>query len=430
VDKSLVVADHLPQSVRYRLLETVRQYSAQELLRSAGEDGVLEVRELHAGYYLELARTAAPHTTGHGQAGWLRRLDAEWDNLRAAFAQLSAAGRADDVCRLAGYLRRFSLSRGHSAVLDYVRPVIDRPGATPSAALAEALAVAGQLLGLLARADPGELSVARAYGERALAMARAVGDLRAEAHALSKLGESAYVENDLAAVEQFAIRGAAIARQLDDQSLLAEHLQGLAASCPDGPQRRAIRLESLACARQAGDEMLAASELNHLFGMDLRAGRLEDAAAWLEEATVLVAQFGGEIFEHFLGMSLALLRVLQGRFAEAAPLVRVRLLANRRLGQGIGSCTDLLFAAACCATWQGSAEKAARLHGATGTAIESGLAAGMITWTDAEQELRGRDQELLRQQLGVAEFDRCYRSGQALTAPAAIELALSGPDTA
>ena len=114
VDKSLVVADHSPEAVRYRLLETIRQYSAQELLRAAGDAEVLSIRDRHARYYLDLAKAGGPATTRHGQGQWLRRFDTEWDNLRAAFAHFAAAeDRGEEILALAVSLRRFSLSRGH-----------------------------------------------------------------------------------------------------------------------------------------------------------------------------------------------------------------------------------------------------------------------------------------------------------------------------
>ncbi len=126
VDKSLVVADHAADSVRYRLLETIRQYGAQDLLRALGDEAVLALRTRHADYYLKLAQAAGPRLLGPDQASWLHRLDAEWDNLRAAFAHFAAEDRADDVIGLATSLLRFTLSRGHAEVLDYARPAIRR----------------------------------------------------------------------------------------------------------------------------------------------------------------------------------------------------------------------------------------------------------------------------------------------------------------
>ncbi|GAA4444914.1 BTAD domain-containing putative transcriptional regulator [Phytohabitans houttuyneae] len=80
VDKSLVVA----AGGRYRMLETVRAFCA-ERLAEAGE--VAGVRARHTAYFLELAREADPHLRRAEQLEWLRRLDAERDNLRTALAR-------------------------------------------------------------------------------------------------------------------------------------------------------------------------------------------------------------------------------------------------------------------------------------------------------------------------------------------------------
>ena len=163
VDKSLVVADQTADPVRYRLLETIRQYSAEELLRTAGDTAVLQLRGRHADYYLSLANAAAPALLGPDQGRWLRRLDPEWDNLRAAFGHFQAEDRTGDVMRLAVALQRFTISRGHNDVLDYLQPAVDQPEADPSALLASAMLAMSQMIGLFLRQDPGELAFARRF---------------------------------------------------------------------------------------------------------------------------------------------------------------------------------------------------------------------------------------------------------------------------
>jgi len=81
VDKSLVVADDTSDGMRYRLLETVRQY-AQEKLSESGEAD--EVRTRHRDYYT--ATVAGMESRGHSAdeelVHWAKT---EIDNLRAAF---------------------------------------------------------------------------------------------------------------------------------------------------------------------------------------------------------------------------------------------------------------------------------------------------------------------------------------------------------
>jgi predicted ATPase/DNA-binding CsgD family transcriptional regulator len=70
-----------PGPDRYSLLEAVRQYAA-ERLRESGEPAA--VAERHAACYLALARRAEREERGQDQRGWLERLEADLDNLRAA----------------------------------------------------------------------------------------------------------------------------------------------------------------------------------------------------------------------------------------------------------------------------------------------------------------------------------------------------------
>ena len=75
VDKSLVVFEERQGGgARYRLLETVRQYSL-ERLEERGEAG--SVNERHAEYYLAMAETAEQQLKGRRQVEWLDRLEAE-----------------------------------------------------------------------------------------------------------------------------------------------------------------------------------------------------------------------------------------------------------------------------------------------------------------------------------------------------------------
>jgi predicted ATPase/DNA-binding SARP family transcriptional activator/tetratricopeptide (TPR) repeat protein len=83
VERSLVVGDLREGETRYRLLETVRQYTAERLAEAGELD---ETRRAHALAFLSLAEEAAP--TGES----LGRLALEQDNLRAALAWSLSTG--------------------------------------------------------------------------------------------------------------------------------------------------------------------------------------------------------------------------------------------------------------------------------------------------------------------------------------------------
>lgn len=82
VDKSLVVADDTADGMRYRLLETVRQY-AQEKLGESGEAD--EVRTRHRDYYTARAIDLESHGLSSLEA-LLNWAQSEIDNLRAAYS--------------------------------------------------------------------------------------------------------------------------------------------------------------------------------------------------------------------------------------------------------------------------------------------------------------------------------------------------------
>ena len=71
VDKSLVVAEPAGGALRYRLLETIRQFAA-ERLAEAGEDEAAAVAAAHGRHYLSVAEAAAPHLRGSGPGQLVR----------------------------------------------------------------------------------------------------------------------------------------------------------------------------------------------------------------------------------------------------------------------------------------------------------------------------------------------------------------------
>src|SRR6476659_9809959 len=111
VDKSLVHVEEGAGEHRYRLLETVRQYAAEQLVE-AGERETFERR--HRERYVELAESDPTPAGDLPARERLRRLDLERENLRAALAS-ALANDPQAGLRLAVALWRFWLMRGYLA---------------------------------------------------------------------------------------------------------------------------------------------------------------------------------------------------------------------------------------------------------------------------------------------------------------------------
>jgi predicted ATPase len=111
VDQSLVIAEERQPGVRYRLLETVRQYGGQRLAQAGEAD---TVSDRHRDFFLALAEEAAPHLETGRQRESLDVLDPEAANVAAA---IDHALRSEPALalRLCTALRRWWRARGRLA---------------------------------------------------------------------------------------------------------------------------------------------------------------------------------------------------------------------------------------------------------------------------------------------------------------------------
>jgi predicted ATPase/DNA-binding SARP family transcriptional activator len=100
VDQSLLEADDR-RVTRYRMLDTIRAYSAEQL-DAAGETDA--VRRAHLRYYVELAEANEPLLRTREQDGAMDRFSAEHDNLLAALRYAIDAHDAPAALRLGAAL--------------------------------------------------------------------------------------------------------------------------------------------------------------------------------------------------------------------------------------------------------------------------------------------------------------------------------------
>src|SRR5438477_2678578 len=99
-------------TLRFTMLETIREFAAEQLEASGERD---EILQRHADHFLDLAVEAEPHLTAGDQLEWLERCDVEHPNFRAALRWAIEAGQADRAQEAAGALWRFWQQRGHLA---------------------------------------------------------------------------------------------------------------------------------------------------------------------------------------------------------------------------------------------------------------------------------------------------------------------------
>ncbi|WP_433627436.1 BTAD domain-containing putative transcriptional regulator [Nocardia sp. CA-120079] len=123
-----------PGGLRYRMLDTIKQY-ARERLAASGESEL--VRREHLSYVTELAASAEPHLRRADQLEWLATLEAEHDNIAVAMRGALAAGDAAAAMRLAAAAGWYWWLSGHKAEgMELITAAADLPGEVDDESLA------------------------------------------------------------------------------------------------------------------------------------------------------------------------------------------------------------------------------------------------------------------------------------------------------
>jgi predicted ATPase len=206
---------------RLVMLETVRDYAAERLAERADAD---EVRSRHAQYYLTLAEDGEAGLDGPDWVSWRRRLDAEIDNFRAAFAWLVAARRVESALALASALQPFWRVGWHDReIRGWLNTALSlADDATPPRARARALLASsrGALLASLrfALLDPEQ---AERDATAALELYRQLGDLAGIAESLVSLGYRQVSLGDYRAASALAQQAVVAARASGNERAVA-----------------------------------------------------------------------------------------------------------------------------------------------------------------------------------------------------------------
>jgi non-specific serine/threonine protein kinase len=389
VDKSLVFCDtDETGGVRYRLLETVRQYCA-ERLRERGE--AARFRDRHRDYFLALADAFAEDPSIAGLARGIDegfgRLETEHDNLRAALRWCldDAPDAALAGLRLAGKLWGLWLIRGH---------------------LTEGRTWLGEVLERSSGDDPA--------AESAVLRARA----------LSAAGFLAYFQGDYARTVAACRESVTLFRGTDDASggiAFPLALLGFAAhAAGDVEQAAAHGEEALAAARRAGNGWLMHLALQTLGTAAAQRGDPERAVALLQEALGLARAARDGVGAAFCLFRLGDVEAGRERRGPARAYFRQSLVLFRDVGVRPGI-PYALEAFAALAAGGGEGERAARLLGAAEAQREViGVPVDASFHRDYDRTVAAA-----RDALGEPAFAAARAAGRALSREAAVAEALA-----
>jgi tetratricopeptide (TPR) repeat protein len=326
-DASLINCQPLSGDVRFTMLETIREFAADQLSASGDLDAA---RRRSADYFVALAERAQDGMRSTGQVQWLDILDRDHENLGEALTWHLKA-EDDTALRLVVALGEFWELRGYlgEGRRRLAAALAGRDGAPP-ALRARAMDAAGLLA-----ARQGDYVAAGELVRDGLAVWREIGDAHAVAGSLRRLGGLAWDLGDATAARRYYEQSLVIARDLDDQRTIAGALNNLgmvAAGEGDYPAARALYEECLPLFRAVNDEANCGNVLLNMGLAADNAGEHSTGRASLDESLTTFRSIG-----YRSGIALALFNIgnqslALGGLDEAEASYRESLALYRDMG--------------------------------------------------------------------------------------------------
>jgi predicted ATPase/transcriptional regulator with XRE-family HTH domain len=419
VDKSMVLVDDPAESepsiMRYRFLETIRQYAEQKLAES-GEAEVVRTR--HRDWYLSLAEQAIDGMEGADQKRWWARLELERDNLRLALGWSAAdPSGSEELLRLAGSLGRFWMVRGFAREgIGWLEVALASTEATHSAARARVLNWLGEL-----EMDHGNVRRAMPLLEESIVQARTVGDRRLLSLALRHLGTALAFIGDHAGARGSFEEALAVSRETGVKREIAWNLLSFAANqmnLDHTANLELLLLESIAAGRDCGDLAPVISAIWTLSRLYWVQGDVARARRMLNEALTLARDIDMKSLLPGLLVTLGDLALADQDWRTAADWYRQGLgTANLLATPGTMAHALRHCAALRCAS--GDYRGAVRILGAA-SSVHDTAGVALVTGPAAEKDLLAA----ARRTLGENEYAGAWVEGLSLTLEDAIADAL------
>jgi predicted ATPase/class 3 adenylate cyclase len=111
-DQSLVRAEEVDGGIRFRMLDTIREFAAEQLTASGERE---EIERRHTAAFVTLAESLTSLLSGDDQRQWLGRLERDHDNIRAVLDRAVAAEDGASAIRIGFAMWRYWQKRGHLA---------------------------------------------------------------------------------------------------------------------------------------------------------------------------------------------------------------------------------------------------------------------------------------------------------------------------
>ena len=420
VDKSLVFSEESRDEIRYRRLETIRQYSHEKFFET---DEVEVIRDHHLAFYVQFAEEAERQMRGPARRLWAQHLATEQDNLRAAM-EWGLARNPESALRIAASLTIFWTAGGFStegflwvqkAMMQHMEKIGTYSNPTLRAKGLGGLAFLYLSLGDKAN---GERSA-----EESVALFRQSEDKDGLAYSLVILALVLEFLGGHLQAKAALMESVAIARSENNAFVLSSALNNLARLTVglrgdlDAAERYAD--EAIRISQQAGIEWTAAVAFEVKSIIAVQQKDYQEARVWIEKALSAYRETGAP-FNVLMGKSTwAHLERQLGNYATALDIYRETIVDFRDVGH-MGAVAHQLECFGFIALAQNCPERALQLFAAANALRER----ASTPMTHDEQIYLDEQLKSLRDELNSIQFDAIWSRGRAMTTGQAIEFAV------
>jgi predicted ATPase/class 3 adenylate cyclase len=414
IDKSLVLAELQPDnSLRYRMLETLRQYG-RERLADAGESG--STTASHRAYFVRLAEALEPSFGSRTQLEGLTRMRQEHDNFRAILSNPAPTVDEEELLRLAAPLSLFCFYANFwSEERTWLDAVVSRHQGPPTLNFIRCLAMQGYLTAHLGDADAGDAILQRARDQ-----AVELGSDLALSWVLVWMTILTLLRGEFSVLASTAseLRNACARAGFEWGLALGELATGVAAAVAGrGWQARHLLEAALSRSRKVGDRMWIAFCLTFLAETAASSGDFQVAAQYLAEALPEHRELGSR---GSLSVGLRVwgyVALLKGDVREAAGYYSEGLSLAVAVGKGTDIAGHLAGLANVAAALDRPVDSV-RLFGAAEEVRESCHAVA----TPPEKSVADKALTALRRKLGEHDFRSAFKHGRDMSVDEAVLL--------
>lgn len=407
---SLLFAEESSITLRFRMLETLREFAAEQL--TAEERAALERR--HAEYFQQ--RVMSTDLSGPALTTWQALLEAELDNLRASLLwSLREENALTLGLAMAGNLYFFWRTRGHlSEGRHWYARLLERADSASGMDLARSLYGAGALANL-----QGDFAAARPLLQRCLALFQTLEEKSYQGNAHNELGVLFYRNGDYPPARVHFEQYLALAREQEQPFHVAKALGNLAIltySTGDFATARALHAECLEIFRETGDRSAEATTLFNLGNLAHSAEQFEEAEAYYEQSLKIRRELADRVGISSSLAGLATLAKIRGDYATAFHYAREGLTLAKELNARVCLVSLLVIMIGLVQAY-GELELTTRMN----SALEGIRKQMNYAWRPIEREKQIQDQKELQSALGREVYEAACAAGRNLSLEQALD---------